>query len=396
MAKLSVGKGKLSMADVEKQVGRKRKKVLIVTWYDKGYNYGQTLQAYAMQKALHMLGVDAETLTFHSDIRDDNTWKTFITHQLQDPKASLWKKLSFEAFIHTHMHVTKPCNNAEELKRLVQYEAYDCLICGSDQIWNPLAYSELLLLGIDTKIPKIGYACSTLGVIDEEKYAYGFERMEPWWNQFQSISMRERSGRDIVSKYCDVPVTTNIDPTLLLSPKIWNSFKHQSIMHKKPYIFCYFLGEYRNYQEYIEYMKKKYQVNQVIMIHSSIVEANRDYNNVEHAGPVEWLNLIGNATAVLTDSFHGVIFSVVYQKEFYIVSRKVPIVEWHPRKGHYPYSNPDRISGLLSMLELEGRKVESIADIESCGEIHWNRVKKNWKKARRKSLMWLKQQLDCQ
>lgn len=377
-------------------MGRNRKRVLVITWYDKGYNYGQTLQAYALQKALRMLGIDAETLTFHSDIRNDNTWKTFITQQLQYPNATLGKKLSFETFIHTRMHVTRPCNNAEELEKLVQTEAYDYLICGSDQIWNPLAYSELLLLGIDTKIPKIGYACSTLGVADEEKYAYVFEKMSPWWNQFQGISMRENSGKDIVSKYCDVPVTTNVDPTLLLSPKEWNRLRHQTIRHKEPYIFCYFLGEHRKYREHIEFLKKKYKVNKVIMVHSSIVEANGDYTNMEHAGPLGWLNLIGDAAVVLTDSFHGVIFSVIYQKEFYTVSRKVPLVEWHPRKGHYPYSNPDRIGGLLSMMGLEDRKIESIADIELCGEIHWNKVKRNWKKARNKSLTWLKQQLDCE
>lgn len=374
-------------------MGRKRKKVLIVTWYDKGYNYGQTLQAYALQKSLCMLGVEAETLTFHSDIRDDNTWKTFITHQLSNPNASLWKKLSFETFIHTHMHVTKPCNNTGELKRLIQAEAYDYLICGSDQIWNPLAYSELLLLGIDTKAPKIAYACSTLGVMDEEKYAYVFEKMGVWWNQFQGISMRERSGKDIVSKYCEIPVTTCIDPTLLLPAKVWNRFRHQPMLHKKPYIFCYFLGEYRKYHAYIEYLKKKYQAEQVIMIHSSVVEANRDYTNAEHAGPMGLLNLLGNAAAVLTDSYHGAIFSVIYQKEFYIVSRIVPLVEWHPRKGHYPYSNPDRIGGLLSMLELEDRKLESLADIDSCREISWNKVRNHWKKARKESLTWLKQQL---
>ena len=129
------------------------------------------------------------------------------------------------------------------------------------------------------------------------------------------ISVREHSGGQIVKELINRRVSCHIDPTLLLSGGQWDKIANQYRVANNKYIFCYFLGKPTEaiLNKLREYKKK----NNIDVL--SIWNGNdASHNNV---GPGEFLALIKRAEFVLTDSFHGTAFSVIYHKSFYTFSR---------------------------------------------------------------------------
>lgn len=278
------------------------------------------------------------------------------------------------------MKVTKPCHDVKGLQNIIQ--DYDYLLCGSDQIWNPMDYNPLVLLGVNTSKPQIAYAVGTIAESESDKYIHIFQRMKKFLDQFQAISVRERSGKRIFEKYTSTTIDKVLDPTLLLDKRQWNKVRGVGVKHQ-PYLLCYFLGVTDKYKEYIKLIQTKHQLQQVIMI----------TNTTERVGPSQWISLIAGAGAVLTDSFHGAVFSVIYEKEIYVVERCAPKSVWNPRKGSYPYGNMDRIVDLFESLKIEDRKLETKDDVNRCNRIDYSKVRLRLDQQRKQSIRWIKKQL---
>lgn len=372
---------------------KKQPKALIVTWYDNKQNYGQTLQAYALQKVLRLMKINARTLTYNKYLKN-NSWKEYYQYKYQNETSSLIKQVLFTIFIWKHMRITRPCNDLSSFQNYVDKWDVDYLFCGSDQIWNPLSYTKVFVLGIKTNAKKIGYALSTTSLESYKKYDAIYQKMSPYLKEFDAISVREESAKDIFRHYTDVPIQSVLDPTMLLSREQWDHVRKKTKRKKKPYLFCYLLGEDKEYQKHIIYIMKKHHLKQVIMIDSEYLSKNNIYSYYGNIGPSKWLDLIANAGAVLTDSFHGTIFSIIYEKEFYSVERKIPASVWHPRKGTlWPYLNPNRMEDLLQTFHLSDRKILNCKEIIQCSEIDWMLVKKIWKIKRKKAIYFLKKSI---
>lgn len=295
-------------------------KIGIVTLY--GYfNFGNRLQNYALQEVVKELGHDVETIVFE---KNNKSIKSKLKNVIIKENGK--HKLKALNDIIRENKIKKFSNNLIKVKKYSEKllfegnqidKSYDKFIVGSDQVWNPtfwrknvntVEFNEFFLhFASDNK--KVSYAAS-----------FGIKELPEWWNDniskelntFSSISVREEAGADIVKKSINKEVPVVLDPTMLLSSEQWIN-KLQLEDNKSDYIVCFFIGE-RNEETkaYIKELEKKYTIIDLMDISKS---------KYYRSSPRDFLNYIKNAKYVLTDSFHAVVFSIIFKTKFLVFGR---------------------------------------------------------------------------
>lgn len=348
------------------------KKAAIFTWCNNNgpTNYGQILQCYAVQHILEGFGYTVKVVYYRQKDSRDITKKYYsnktaegrcnnINYEKNFQKQLEGEELGrfhmFNSFVEKYIHLSAPCYS----KHMVELEIQDCdlLVCGSDQIWNPAWTNEVLLLNIGKKYQKrVAFAPS--GIFVDDKYTNDFlsERKE-WFDRFDVITVREKCGAKILQKHVKKQVGTCPDPTLCLSRQEWDEIATPG-ERKEKYIFCYFIGSVRPYQLMIKEVARKHHVKVIYTIPSNI---NREptysfMEKIEGAGPAEFLSLIKNATAVCTDSFHGLVFSHIYGKTVYCMTRSE--------------GGADRIGRTARLLNLESEYGIKLNLVKNCHDVY--------------------------
>lgn len=194
--------------------------------------------------------------------------------------------------------------------------SYDVWVSGSDQLWNPRIYFDIepYLLGFTRDEDKrVSYA-SSLGVLEiEPNYEQLFKYAIP---RFHSIAMREASAIPVIQRFTNIKIENVLDPTFLLSKEEWRTFAKPIDVQKK-YLICYFLS-YTS--EVISFCKKQAESLKLapLFISTKAEDVLRfpDAKFIQDAGPSEFIYLIDNSDFVLTDSFHGTVFSIIFEKQF--------------------------------------------------------------------------------
>lgn len=165
--------------------------------------------------------------------------------------------------------------------------------------------------------------------------------------RFKYLSIREEQGRKIINELCGKDAKVVLDPTLLLSSDEWNNIA-VTTNQKSPYILCYFLGNNKETWNHVEKLSAKINIPiKIIPIFTK--DYKRGHDVVNGVGPGEFLDLVKNASFICTDSFHGTIFSIIFEKPFYTYER---------------FSNKDknsqnsRIYNILNILRLQSRLVK--------------------------------------
>ena len=333
-------------------------KIKTITCHDV-YNYGASLQAYALQQYLISLGQDVEIIDYKPDYMrvHYNFWYVpSNSHYYQKAMASrvfrfilccyfaparyatYGRKLKFDKFTKKWLHLTRRYNSYEEL---VKYppEA-DLYIAGSDQIWNCNLQngkdpSYFLQFG-DRNVKRISYAASFAIPEIPDKYK---QQISMWLRTFESISVRERTGVKILESL-NAKGTVVIDPVFLLEKSDWDRFCNKEKTHfRNKYILVYdlYLDDQRLQKEAKRLaMRDRLKIVAVDAL-SRCTYA--DYN-VSNAGPEEFVRLIANSEYVVTNSFHATAFSIIFNKKFSV---------------YYKYSNISRIYDILSAVGLEGQ-----------------------------------------
>ena len=222
---------------------------------------------------------------------------------------------------------------------------YDKYVVGSDQVWNPLILGNdltYLLPFVKDSTKKVSYAASFGSATFPAAYT---EIYHNHIKQFSFISVREKSGLDILDSMHILNGKVVLDPTFLLSRKEWLKYKSDTLEIKKKYVLCYLMpGNLSN----------AYIVKNAKLIASKLscdlkIVGGREYKRffasvyVVDAGPSEFLSLIEGAFLILTNSFHGTCFSINFEKRF------VSIVD---NRGNV-YNRNSRIVDLLNLLELK-------------------------------------------
>lgn len=293
------------------------------------YNYGGVLQNYALCTYLNRIGCPAEAVhcsaysvankvrlglyeKFNIHIRKE---KMKLVICRENPQTVL-RNQAFKRFIDEEI---RPVKFKRYTKRT--YDAINCrynsLIVGSDQVWNPFwavnkkTATTYFLEFFDGK--KSSYAASfgTSNIPDDKKALF-----EKGLNNFDYISVRENAGAKIVRNLTGKNVEVVIDPTMLLQKSEWQLVEKRSIYRsKKPYILKYFLGvQSESIIQQVEDVARK--------LDCDIYDISENIENKFYiSGPREFIDLIDHAQAIYTDSFHAMVFSVLFNKPYAVFER---------------------------------------------------------------------------
>lgn len=282
-------------------IGSKRKvNIAILTILS--INYGNRLQNYALQKILEKLGNNVVTLN-----RNKITFKAKIKKKIR--KYIKNDKITYFNNFDRNIKWSKYTVSKEYVSKNID-KKFDMFVIGSDQIWN-VNFDFISNIDFLTMIPKdkkISYAASFgISNISKDKQ----KTVGAWLNNIKKISVREYSGVDIVDQISNQKAIRVLDPTLMLYKEEWKKLEIKpNINLPKQYMIKYFLGD----KEYESYIKKIAEKNNIIIIDVL------DYE--KYIGPAEFIYLFDHAEMIVTDSFHGSVFSFLFEKPFIIFERK--------------------------------------------------------------------------
>lgn len=331
-----------------------------LTTYDV-YNYGASLQAYALQTYLADMGNDVEIINYQPEYltrRYDYKWvnpesrmsryaATKFAYRIMkylQRQTTIERKRKFDEFKYTELKETK--HKYRTYWELCQNPpAADLYLVGSDQVWNvfyeagrdPAFYLDFVKKG-----SKASYAASFSYLDIDNVY---LERIRHSLSTFKAVSVREYQGLDILNKI-GIKGTWVLDPVFLLPIDKWKSLM-TDFKKKEPYLLVYdFEGdsELKNFARKFAKSKnlKIYSINDTY----PRLYADRNFNS---AGPREFLSLIFNCDAFVSNSFHGTAFSIIFHKPVFVFNR-------HRHKVN------SRMQSLMKLFGMENCIINSDAD----------------------------------
>lgn len=348
-------------------------KVRIVT-YCSWKSIGSILQSYAISHTLKKLGYE-NTLWLEEWNRSmfretPRTFKTLLKKVAQTPlnkkiKASHKKRLNF---ISKHMNAEYFSHYDEFLQKAHQNQG-DIYLAGSDQIWSPNVCDPIYFLEFAKKEHCISYAAS-MGKTELNHNSTAF--FEDKLSHFDFISVREKECADALSPLTDKDISVNIDPTFLLDTDDWRKIeKEYKLGQSTDYILVYMLYWEHSCNEKINMLKKNTGLP-VYAICSSLSRINAD-KYLYDVGIEEFLWLIDHAKYVVTSSFHGVAFSILFRKKFAAVINP---------------NSPSRIENLLNVLAVPR---VSIDELDRTDNFAYDAVSANIKKEQKRSIEYLRE-----
>jgi hypothetical protein len=302
-----------------------------------GKNYGGIFQCLALQNILAGYDHDVKVIKFESKIKNGILRKILIFFSVCSNAKDLYnffhdtiraffyhrtKPLSLEMmrkrldFVNSHINFTEKVDEFS-IGKLAQ--EFDAIIVGSDIVWTGLGRRFLSYLfdwNPEFEGMRISYAaCSPTNSVP----FFNRKKIKKLFSQFNALSVRDTTTYELVYNISGLKPSIVVDPTFLYN---YECFIGPAI-HLEPYIFAYVLGDRikgkGGQQTVISQIKKKYGDMKIIAV--VIADVSLDAENfadevVYNASPEEWLNLLYHAAFVYTDSFHGCIFSLKYQKPF--------------------------------------------------------------------------------
>lgn len=366
------------------------------------HNYGSLLQTYAMQKVLDNYGVDNEIVLFKSDpvkqiyrifnipfmTMKVKLLKRIITTRVFYPNifhGAALRDRAFMDFKDNYCRFTRKITDRKELEAIGN--KYKAFVLGSDQVWNPanLEMDFYTLNFVPEAKMKIAYAPSfgVTTIPNKQK-----EKTAAYLKRIQFISVRETAGAKIVNELTGRNVPVVCDPTALLTRKQWDEIKTPNRLIEGKYIFCYFLGANSKHREFANRVKEMTGYKIVALQHiDEFVKGDLHFGDVTpyNIGPEKFVNLIANAELVLTDSFHGTMFSIYYEKKFFTF----------PRYGEGKKdSTNSRIVSILNLMGIPERFLNGSENASVIREvIDWDSVQNKLDAFRNESYTYLENAL---
>jgi len=300
-----------------------KKKIGILTFLYT--NYGGLLQGYALQKylkkeeSLDVININFRTKWHENDAKVFNLYGSFksklgqIAFTLLRFNGLLKRKLRTEKFKRDHFNLTNVYRTTD--KFISNPPVMDVYITGSDQVFNPNGnYKDVFYLNFEKgKKRKVAYAAS-FGICDFT--INHTEEIASFIKDFDALSCREKEGAEYLSSISGKESKWTVDPTFLLNSEEWTQIAIAPKIKNK-YIFIYALASESHLIEVARKIKEGTGY-EIICVRSNT----RDFYTIDKfiygCGPSEFLGLVKNAEYVVTDSFHGTIFSTIFDKPFYV------------------------------------------------------------------------------
>lgn len=297
-------------------------KLGIVTFH-RAHNYGAVLQCFALQETLKNLGADVEVIDYKCNSIKDAYWngcpKISLKYPIKTAKSIVKSLLyglkyfrryyCFDTFIKKKLNLSKSFsqNNFSELC------TYNALVYGSDQIWNSsITHNDDFYFGKGFDGIKVAYSAS--GGKDE----VNIKTHESQLQQFKAIGVREESIAKRIENFLTKEIRVTIDPTLLLKAYDWIKYLNLNnrILQEK-YVLVYPLRERTKTVDIANKLANKTGVK-LVEIGAHITRKKTKYRH-EYVSPIDFVSLIYHADYVITNSFHGTVFSIIFQKNFYTI-----------------------------------------------------------------------------
>jgi len=318
----------------------KEKKVAIITHYYKSLNFGGNLQAYALSKVLCEKGYEAELICYdhNKTVKIENrtlrekiaskgikvfgiaykSLKRKILKKIDEKKnnVSIRRAKAFSYFNHNIIPNSGIVYSDENIEDCINNYYY--FIAGSDQIWNFASYKPAYFLNFVPKNKKkISYAASfSMDSLTEEQREIVKEHLK----DFHAVSIREPSAIKLIEDICPVKPVCVLDPTLLLDKDKWDVVCADKVINEK-YVFCYFLGINKKERKLAKKYSKRIGAKLVQIVPYAGADMRFGDIKIYDATPEQFISLIKYAEYIFTDSFHAVVFSNIYEKQYFVFNR---------------------------------------------------------------------------
>lgn len=363
-------------------------------------NYGGLLQAYALQKILKDLGHEVWTVdlpfrkTLYLDSRAlmgrivrkyllRNKDIKIILHEPNKKEKEIIQQHT-RKFIEENIILTDRIPLVEKIDRLKKYQ-FDAFVVGSDQVWRPM-YSPgiptffLDFVQNDRNIKRIAYAAS-FGTDEWEITPKLTEKCAKLAREFDSISVREDSGVMLCKDYLGVTAQHLVDPTLLIKKEDYiRLIENENVPIKEKTIMVYVLDQTNEKKSIIDKVKQYFnlEINSVMPASVFSKESRKKIEQCIYPPVTHWLRGFLDADFVVTDSFHGTVFSIIFEKPFITVVNESRGIA--------------RFKSLLKKFDLEHRLISNIGEINTKllkEKIDYSKINTILKEEQRKSLNFL-------
>ena len=350
------------------------KKIGIITFH-RSLNYGSALQNYALQQKIKELsaGDEVETIDYYPE---RIKWIRSAFIPVRSPKNILTngmallfypafrkRREAFDSFLEEQVKVGKEKYFGKADMSKID-DDYDILVAGSDQIWNTVTvdFSDKYFFVDSKKAKKIAYAPSIgNGTFSGDKH----QKIQAGLKDFSAISVREGTGAEKLKIFLGQDVPVVIDPTLLIDKTNYEKIASNHLVNEK-YIFMYSVHQDEPFLAEVKKISKKtgLPVYTVYAGRGSFRVLKYGFHLRKDASPQDFLALIRDAELVVSNSFHGTAFSVIFQKNFFsIVMREQK-------------TRDVRIDTLLTKIGLEDRMLfyGDVENVDFSREIDYSKI----------------------
>ena len=331
-------------------------KISIITFHNTS-NFGATLQCTALSRYLESIGNEVFVIDYLPQyiLNKKSVLKEFKKIGSSRNKLKAFAKgfaylshyselrrrdMAFETFIHKNLRLTSTYHTFKEL-----YDnppEADFFICGSDQIWNPAltgnSLDDAFFLAFTNK-EKASYGAS-VGELNIEQYG---NELKAKVRDFKGVSVRESSVAEKFTEILDQDVKTVLDCTLLLKGQDYSTLEKEVALGDKPYLLFYDMQRSKASEKVARQIAKQHGLSIIDISPSPFISLKGSEKRID-IGPGEFLYLVKNSSYIVTNSFHGTVFSILYHKTF--------LAFLHSTRS-------ERVVDLLNELDLNDRIVDS-------------------------------------
>jgi hypothetical protein len=365
-----------------------------------GKNYGGIMQAWALQQVLKRMGHEPITINRQPDARNIAYKVTQLSYRVAmkaigrrkgtiNPERYIQHATqNMQRFIDQHIFMSERIDGTAKIKKHFEEHDYNAVIVGSDQTWRPSyspnIYNYYLDFIASTCIKRISYA-SSFGVDHWEYSKLQTIKCRELVSKFDAVSVREHSGIHLCEHHFDTRAEAVLDPTLLLSSKDYiGTFNLCTKRDKKAGLFTYILDTTEEKRNSINVLEKTLDLAAYNSQPNSSLGHSESTNIGDYLFPkVEnWIQAVHDSEFVLTDSFHGCAFSIIFNKPFIVLGN-------HER-------GLSRFTSLLDSLDLRSRITSGTkSDLLrlAAEEIDWGVVNSKLEQLRNDSINFLKSNL---
>ena len=322
-------------------------KIGIIT-FQNAVNYGAVLQTYALQHTIEKSGGNSEIINYQCKkinyMYDPFPQTTNIRKVLSNIiwyKKKKKKKLAFENFEKKYLKVTdKKYYNKENLEET--NAMFDIFISGSDQVWRAESTdfdTTYFLDFVKDNNKKYSYAASFGSDKIEDKY---IEKYRHLLKGYKELSVREEQGQVIIENLLHRESRVDLDPTFLVDKDEWKKIEKKP-EEKEKYIILFIIRKSEKIFRFAENLAKEKGYKLIYISNDRKKDVDATY--IGGISPEEWLGYIDNAEYIVTNSFHGVAFSIIFNKKFFL--------ELQP----YPAKANSRLENIMDMFSLRNREI---------------------------------------